>query len=153
MTAHENEALAREFVEEVWNGHNLDAIDELFSPDYVGHWFDLTGEDVGRDGLKTFVQNVLTGFPDYEMNIEYVHADDEIVTLGFRGGGTHEGEFYGIPPTEQAVTEDEMTPGIMSMRVTDGQVVEGWATWDALGMLQGIGVLPEDPSQVASADD
>ncbi|KAB1198714.1 MULTISPECIES: ester cyclase [Haloferax] len=153
MTPTENEALARRFVEDVWNGHDLEVVDDLFSPDYVGHWFDMTGADVDRDGLKTFIQNVLTGFPDYQMDIEYIHADDELVTLGFRGGGTHEGEFYGIPPTGNAPTDDEKTPGIMSMRVSDGQIVEGWATWDSLGLLQGIGVLPQDVGQAASADD
>ena len=28
-------------------------------------------------------------------------------------------------------------------RITDGRIAEEWATWDALGFLQQIGVIPE----------
>jgi predicted ester cyclase len=153
MTARENEALARRFVDDVWNNHNLDAVDELFSPDYVGHWFEMNGVDVDREGVKTFAQNVFEGFPDYGMDIEYIHADDEMVTVGFKGGGSHEGEFYGIPPTGKPVEASLPTPGIMSMHVQNGQFVEGWAVWDALGMLQDLEIIPSDFGEAATADD
>ena len=37
MTAEENKAVVRRYIEEVWNGHDLDAIDELVSPEYLNH--------------------------------------------------------------------------------------------------------------------
>ncbi|WP_197409711.1 ester cyclase, partial [Haloferax profundi] len=77
----------------------------------------------------------------------------ELVTIGFKGGGSHEGEFYGIPPTGKSAATTQPTPGIMSMRVEDGQFVEGWATWDALGMMQELEIVPKDFSQAVSAED
>ena len=33
----ENKALIRRCFEEIWNKHNLDAIEEFYAPDYVNH--------------------------------------------------------------------------------------------------------------------
>jgi predicted SnoaL-like aldol condensation-catalyzing enzyme len=46
-----NKALVRRFIEEVFNGGNLDAIDELMAPDYLDHTVP-PGKDAGREGLK-----------------------------------------------------------------------------------------------------
>jgi hypothetical protein len=37
MRAENNKAVVRRYIEEVWNGHDLDAIDELVSPEYLNH--------------------------------------------------------------------------------------------------------------------
>jgi hypothetical protein len=59
----------------------------------------------------------------------------------------------GIPPGE-AETAGRPIPGHVTFRIDGGQIVEGWATWDALGLLQGLGVIPEDLEQaVPAADD
>jgi predicted ester cyclase len=98
------------------------------------------------------MRDVFDGFPDYEMRIEFVLADDDLVTVGFTGHGTHEGEFMGIPPGETPASI-RPTPGHMTMRIEDGRVVEGWSTWDALGLLQELGVVPEDLEQASLAAD
>ena len=152
MPAEENKEVARRFVDEVWNEQNLDVVDELYSPDYVGHWFLPGGEDADRSAVKEFIGSVHDGFPDYHMDIEFIHGEGDLVTVGFTGGGTHEGEFMGIPPGA-AEGSGRPIPGQVTLRFEDGQVAEGWATWDALGLLQEMGVLPTDLSQVAPAAD
>lgn len=129
----------REFVEEVWNGGNYDFIEETHGEDYVGHWFDPEGGDVDRDGLEAFVRAVRSGFPDFEMTVEFVLAEGDKAATGFTVSGTHDGEYMGIPPTGTAGS----SPGIMVHRFEDGEVVEAWAVWDALGQLQQLGVVPE----------
>ncbi len=37
MSAEESKALARRYVEEIWDKGNLDLIDELFTTDFVRH--------------------------------------------------------------------------------------------------------------------
>lgn len=151
MTKEENKESARRFIEEGWNDRNLDLIDELYSPDYVGHWFQVDGEDADRDALKTFIGAMHEAFPDLEMTIDFIHGEGDLVTTGVTAEGTHDGELMGIPPTGTTI---RTLPAHITNRYEDGQVVEGWATWDALGMMQSIGVLPEDVSQAApSADD
>ena len=152
MGATDNKAIVRRIIDEAWNEQDLDVIDELYSEDYTGHWYLPGGEDSDRESLKAFMSDVFEGFPDYEMDIEFLIAEDDLVTMGFTGEGSHEGEFMGIPPSgsEPAGTP---TPGHITYRIEDGQVVEGWSTWDALGLLQGLGVLPEELSAMAPAAD
>mgnify|MGYP000197526635 CR=1 FL=1 len=129
----------QKFVDEVWNGDNYDFIEETHSEDYVGHWFDLDGSDVDRVGLEAFVREAHAGFSDFEMTVEFMLVADDMGVTGFTVSGTHDGEYMGIPATDNVGS----TPGIMVHRFEDGKVVEAWAVWDALGQLQQLDVLPE----------
>ena len=44
----------------------------------------------------------------------------------------------GISPTSVRVT----VTGIVIARIAGGKIVEDWANWDTLGMLQQLGVVP-----------
>lgn len=152
MTPAENKRIANRVVDEVWNDQRVDRIDELYSPDYVGHWFRVDGEDADREAAKEFVREILEAFPDYEMNAEFVHADEEFATVGFSGSGTSTGQFMGIP-VEEDLAVDRPIPGHMTFRIEDGTIAEGWATWDALGLLQGLGIVPTDLREAMPAAD
>jgi steroid delta-isomerase-like uncharacterized protein len=133
------EEFEREFVEQVWNEANYDFIVETHSDEYVGHWFDTGGGDVDQAGLEAFVREVHSGFSDFEMAVEFTVVENDTGVTGFTVSGTHDGEYAGIPATENFAS----SPGIMVHRFEDGEVVEAWAVWDALGQLQQLGVLPE----------
>ena len=126
------------FIDEIWNGRDLDAIDELVSEEYVGHWFAADG-DVDRDGLREFIAATHEGFSDFHMESEFMIGQDDMITVGFVVTGTHDGEYMGIPATGKS----GRVPGIFVHRIEDGKAVEAWATWDALGLLQQVGVVPE----------
>jgi steroid delta-isomerase-like uncharacterized protein len=100
----------------------------------------LADEHVDFDGFKEFICAVRTGFPDFEMDVEFMIAEENMIAIGFTAGGTHEGEFMGVPPTGKA---SDPVPGIMIHRFKDGRVVEGWAVWDVLGLMQQLDVIPE----------
>ena len=153
MTTEENKEIARRAVAEGWNEQDLDVIDELYDPDYVGHWYLPGGEAGGREELKGFMSEIFTGFPDYEMHIEFLHAEDDLVTYGFTGTGSHEGDFMGVSPSDTDSTTGRPIPGHATLRIEDGRIVEGWSTWDALGLLQDLGVLPEDLQKASLAAD
>jgi predicted ester cyclase len=59
---------------------------------------------------------------------------------------THQGEFMVILPSGNPV---EVT-GITVDRIEGGKVVETWGNYDALGMMQQIGAVPE-PGQAQGA--
>jgi len=151
-TTEENIQIAHRVVDEAWNEQDLDVIDELYSPNYVGHWFLPGGGEADREALKGFMQAVFEGFPDYQMEVEFIHGDDEHVTFGFTGEGTHEAEFMGVSPGD-AKEMDRAIPGHITSRFEDGQIVEGWSTWDALSLLQALGAVPEDMESAPAADD
>ena len=60
----QNKALSRRFFEEVWNQQNVDALDELVSPDFVGH--DPQAPAIGREAEKAVVRMFLAAFPDID---------------------------------------------------------------------------------------
>ncbi len=64
MSAEQDKAVVRRFVEEVMNEGNLEAADELIAPDHVNH--DPTAPDVrpGPEGVKQLIGMYRAAFPD-----------------------------------------------------------------------------------------
>lgn len=135
MSAEQNKALVLRYIEEVWNGHDLDAIDGLVSPAYLNH---AASEGHRRDGARQSVSWLLSVFPDHRFDVEDAAADGETVAVRGTCSGTHEGELPGIPATGErfAVQQSHW------FRVADGKITEHWAVRDDLGMMKQLGVTP-----------
>ncbi len=54
--------------------------------------------------------------------------------------GIHGGDFGGVAPTGREVA----VAGITIYRTADGKVAEAWSSYDALGMLEQLGVVVQD---------
>ena len=64
--AQENSALIHRWFEEVWNKGRMEAIDEMASPDAVGHGQAQHDTDIGLKEFRTFAVGLRTAFPgDY----------------------------------------------------------------------------------------
>ncbi len=137
MSTEENKAIVRRWYEEFGNRANLDVLDELYAPGWVGH-FPQSGELRGAEGHKPLGRLFATAFPDGRYVLEDVLAEGDRVASRYTFRGTHRGEFFGIPPTGRAV---EAT-GINVHRVEAGRIAEQWAQFDALGLLRQLGALP-----------
>jgi len=75
-------------------------------------------------------------FPDATTNIEEsIAAGDKVITRWILRG-THKGEFMGIVGTGNKVE----TSGIMITRIENGKIVEDREDYDALGMIQQLGM-------------
>ena len=135
MSTEESKALARRVFEEVLNGRNLAALDQLVATDYVEH-NPLPGQRTGLDGIKDRYTMVLNAF-DPRFAIEDVIAEGEKVVLRWTNSGTHVGDFLGMPPTGKSYT----IPGIEIWRVKDGRLAEHWDVVDLFGQLQQLGLL------------
>jgi predicted ester cyclase len=59
--------------------------------------------------------------------------------MRWRIEGTHTGEFLGVAPSNAKVNVG--VTGIF--RIANGQLVECWDQYDALGMMQQIGAIPK----------
>ena len=136
MSAEENKALVRRFVEEFWNEENTAAADQLFAPDAEIHM--PTGEVVDVDGLKGFASAFRGSFPDWHSTFEELVAEDDRVAERWTGRGTHRGELQGIPPTGKRVE----VPGSVFYRIVEGKIVEFRGQLDMMGMMRQLGVMP-----------
>src|SRR5919202_5497109 len=136
----ENKTLARRVLEEVFNEGNLDVVDEIFAQDYVHHDPTMPEEGHGREHMKEFASMYRSAFPDVRVQIEDQIAEEDRVATRWVASGTHEGELMGIAPTGNRVT----VAGLTIDRIANGQVAETWDNYDALGMMQQLGVIPSE---------
>ena len=133
----QNKAIARRVFEEVWNKGNLDALDEVYVADVVGHNAP-PGQPPGIKGTRQFIGMYLQAFPDTRMVVEDQVAEGDKVVTRWTATGTHRGELMGMPPTGKSVR----VTGITINRLEGGKIVEEWGTFDQLGMLQQLGAIP-----------
>ena len=139
VSAEANKALVRRSLEEVFNQGNLDAVEEMFAPDYVLHE-PTSGEVEGIEAARHFAATYREAFPDLQTTIEDQVAEGEKVVSRFSGGGTHLGDTQDFGP---ATGNRIQITGITIDRFADGKIVEEWTNFDALGLFQQIGLIPE----------
>jgi predicted ester cyclase len=146
MSAEENKALVRRYVEEFVDRSNFDLSEEIFVPNFVR--YDAGPDQVSRvEDLKHFFAMLHSGFPGFQSTIEDLLSEGDKVALRFTFRGIHQGEFMGIAPTGKEVTMS----GIDILRIADGKLVEMWNQEDVLGMMRQLGAIPEpDQSEEAS---
>ncbi len=133
MAVDQNKTIICSFLAEL--DKRLTAIDEFFTPDCLAH---LPGspEPTDREGFKQFVTLLYTAFPDLQHKVEDQIAENDKVVSLVTVRGTHRGDFRGIAPTgKQVIIKD-----ILITRIKEGRTVELWAQFDALGLLQQLGV-------------
>jgi steroid delta-isomerase-like uncharacterized protein len=81
---------------------------------------------------------ILAAFPDIQITIEDEIGEEDKVVIRWKMQGTHQGELMGIPATHKHMS----IYGISTDRIANGQVIEHWAEFDMLGMMQQLGVIP-----------
>jgi steroid delta-isomerase-like uncharacterized protein len=129
--------ISRRVFEEVWNNKKLNAVDELMEANYIHH--DVQSPvPKGIDGYKQFVSYYLNAFPDLQFTIDDEIADEQTAVSRWTVTGTHQGDLPGIPRTGRRIS----VTGITIARVRNGKVIESWNNWDALGLMQQLGVVP-----------
>jgi steroid delta-isomerase-like uncharacterized protein len=159
--AKQEEAVRRLF-EEVFAKGNLDIADEVLMPDF-SFSYPFPGFPLGVNGLKAFVQELRTAFPDIDVKIENLFAKQGEALVRWTMRGTHNGEFLGIAPTENQVTVEaigwyslcpphcligggdtsiageQQQPDENNPRISRGHLV-----MDNLKLMQQIGAVPPD---------
>ncbi|HEX6029693.1 MAG TPA: ester cyclase [Nitrososphaeraceae archaeon] len=124
MSLSTNKALVKSFVEEVFNNHNLSAIEKYLA----GH---------GKEGFKQFLSEFFTAFPDVHADIEHIVVEDNLVIVFLNFTGTHEGIFQGRPPTDKTVKIRSAD----LYKVENEKIVEHWDVVDQLDLLQQTGAI------------
>ncbi len=137
MSTETNKSLVRRWIEEAINKQNLALVDDLFTTDYVNHYAP-PELPPGPEGEKIFSQGFFTAFPDGQMTIENLLAEGDQVAVRWIYRGTHTGNLMNMPPTGKQFS----VQGLNIFRIVDGKIAENWASFDMLGLLQQLGVVP-----------
>ena len=139
-TLEANRRIGRRVLLELWSAGRLEVADELYSPDYVDRVSrgPEAAEVRGPGGIKQAVTMFRTAFPDLQYTIEEEMAERDLVITRFSARGTHHGPFLAAAPTGRSIAYT----GVDINRIVDGQIVESWVNYDALGLLQQVGLVP-----------
>jgi predicted ester cyclase len=119
-------AVVRRLIEEVINAGRLDVIDELYTPAMA-------------PGARRWIAPFRESFPDVQMEIVELIAEDETVVGRFRCSATHLGPWRGQPPTGRRF---ERVDEVYIYRVRDGRIAEAWGIEDTRSRERQLGLSP-----------
>jgi predicted ester cyclase len=137
MTPAPHEAMIRRYIDEVFNGHNLDGLDQFWVPDLISHWMGqetLRGLPAWKEGMVGF----FAAFPDatYTLHDAFFAGDKG----GWRGSwtATQRGDWMGVAASGRKVTWTVIIIG----RFAGDKLAEDWVEYDRLGLFQQLGAIP-----------
>ena len=139
MSLEQNKDLIRRYIQAVDDNQTSDwsILDDYIAEDFVAHNPPLPGVSLDREGMKQAAEIFRVATPgDHEITLQV--AEGDLVVSRILGRGVHEGDFLGIPATNNEVE----TEGIAIHRVRDGKIAEYWSVTDVARVLQQVGAMP-----------
>ena len=142
MSGYEAKAIVRRFFEEAWNQNAVATLDEYISTDNLHHGVSHTGPR-GPEDMRQMMKRWRAAFPDVQYHVEVLVAEDDLVAARTTMTATHTGVLNSaslgvLPPTGKSFRATEM----FIFRIEGGKVVEIWATYDRLSVLEQLGAAP-----------
>jgi steroid delta-isomerase-like uncharacterized protein len=140
MPVEENVQLMRRWFREVWNEGRIQTVYDLLAPDCVARGQRGAEAEIrSPEEFASFVREIRGAFPDIKLAVEDILGAEDKVVIRWSAEMTHNGDSLGIPATGKPVR----SRGISIARIENGRIVEGWDSWDQLGMLEQIGVYKQ----------
>ena len=138
MTTQEANKAAVQRLCEAVNMGNIDALDEMFTPDVVTHGDAMFPLVQGREAVKNGIRAMRAAFPDAAFTLERLFGEADKVVIHIRANGTQQGAWLGVEPTGRQMV---WTASAIA-RFNNGKIVENWIIQDELGMMQQLGLVP-----------
>lgn len=136
MSVEENKKAQQKFGEAINTG-NLENLRNLVADDVKEH-DPAPNQGPGPQGYIDFFTMMRNAFPDMEVEVETMVANEDKVAFAYTLTGTHKGDFMGVSPTNKKIE----ARGMQISRFKNGKMVERWGSSDELGILKQIGVKP-----------
>ena len=142
----DNKAIARKYLEEVWNESKLDVLEQIVAADCSLHDPVFPSLTPGKDSLKRHIQMCKTSFPDLRFTLDNEIAERNEVVIHWTARGTHKAPFLGMQPTNRKAT----VSGTSIFRISGGKIVETWSDWNVLTLMEqlGLSVSPKAKAEV-----
>ena len=136
-TAADPKRLANEYVE-IWNEREFSRLSEVVADSFT-FTSPTTDTIEGREAVEAYAREVTEAFPDFEITVHELLADEDLIMAESTLSGTHEGEFDGIPPTGESFEIRDMARFV----VEDGKLREERAFFDRQEFFDQLGLLEE----------
>ena len=139
MTIEANKAVMQRFTEFI-NTASEKLATKLVSPNAIFHVPGRPEPMRGPAGYLAIIGMMRSDFPDIQWTLEDTVAEADKVAARFTMRGTHQGAFFGVPPTGKKIEVQAMN----FYRFSSGQIVEEYGQPDLLGLMQQIGAIPSN---------
>ena len=131
MSTEDNKEAIRRLAQRGWTDHDVSAFDDFFSKSAV--WHGLPPEwGEGIEQIKHAATMWFEALPDFTFTVHDLTAEDDRVGYRWDAAGTHEGELFGVTPTNKRVHFH----GVAIMRFEDGKCVDYLEAWDRAGLME-----------------
>jgi steroid delta-isomerase-like uncharacterized protein len=134
MSKEVNLASLAKFAEAVNTG-NFNLFKHTVSEENVDH-DPACGQAPGPEGYRILFSRLRDTFPDMNVTLETMVADDDSIAFAYTLSGTQNGAFMELAPTGRKMK----IRGMQISRFKDGKMVERWGSSDELGMLRQLGI-------------
>lgn len=121
-----NEHTVQRFVDEAVNGEHDELVDELFTPEMA---------DFAREWFGSF----RTAFPDMQMKLVELVAEEDTVVGRFECSATHLGDWRGHAPTGRRF---EAVDEVYFFAFADDRITALWGIEDTLDRFRQLGLDP-----------
>ena len=139
----DNRQIVQRFIDECWNQGNLNTVMELVANDCRYHDPVFPSLTSGAENIKNHIQTCRSGFPDLRFTIDDTIAERNEVVIHWTGAGTHKGQFLGMPATNKRAS----VTGTSIFRIEGGKIVEEWANWNLMSMMEQLGIAMATAAQ------
>ena len=120
-----NKATVRRLVDEVPNGGRLDLIDRLYAPELAS-------------AARQWIVPFRASFPDVQMEVIDLIAEDDKVVGWFTCSATHHGAWRGHAATGRRF---ERVDEVSIFRFREGRIVAVWSLEDTLARTEQLGLV------------
>jgi steroid delta-isomerase-like uncharacterized protein len=120
---------------DAWRERNYETIREFFAPNF-SYYSPSNSKPLSLDEVIERVKMMLIAFPDFAASFEEIIAKGDKVVVREVVRCTHQGEFYGIPPTGNKVESSE----IAIFRIENGKIAEVRIESNSLGFMMQLGM-------------
>lgn len=130
-----------------FNARDLDACVAHYAPDHRI----ISQHHSAPPGIKRFFEDTIATWPDIQLRVEHVVAEDNYVMGRSIATATHTSTVMGIAPTHRSVTT---TFWDLHRFNSDGLIAETWNLMDALSIMEQVkAAAPDDDRTIASYEE
>lgn len=128
------ETASRVLLEKMGHGR-FEISEQIYGPGFVAHGF---GRDYSLADDNASGKQIRDAFPDLRVSVLRTVAAGDLVAVHWRSEGTNTIKAGMFPGSGKRVELDGMT----FFRFAGGRIVEEWTTYDNLGVMQQLGMIP-----------
>ena len=141
ITHQQAEALGNIYVQ-ARDQHNLDLLNQIYSPDVVVHDPMVAEPIQGLDALKQYYERSHMAFPNLKTSLDEMYLDGDHIIWVWTFTGTNTGPMGDTPPTGKSVS----FRGVAIDMLSNGKIAEEWLYYNVLDSYTQLGMTMTPPA-------